>query len=76
MKSQEYDMVLMDDVWPLFDASSTIQKIRAAHDMIPIVIMSEAYYPGYNGGVNDILFKPFYEEDLYRKLEVRPGSAF
>jgi len=77
VKSQEFDLVLMDLHMPVMDGIEATRLIRGLSDgkisQIPIValtaaVMSEAQDKIDNLAINDYVLKPFKPQDLYDKI--------
>jgi osomolarity two-component system response regulator SKN7 len=75
IKSERYDLVLMDIQMPRLDGVSATRLIRLFDTRTPIVAMTSANKPHelvmyFDNGMNDILPKPFTKEGLFAMLEV------
>jgi PAS domain S-box-containing protein len=77
VKSQEFDLILMDLHMPVMDGIEATRHIRELSDrnisQIPIValtaaVMSEAQDKIDNLAINDYVLKPFKPQDLYDKI--------
>jgi len=77
VKSQEFDLILMDLHMPVMDGIEATRHIRGLSDgkisQIPIValtaaVMSEAQDKIDNLAINDYVLKPFKPQDLYDKI--------
>jgi len=77
LKSNVYDLVLMDVQMPVLDGNSATVKIRQELAMplrdIPIIAMTahasnEEKEKCFTAGMNDYLTKPFEPQDLYNKI--------
>ena len=85
LENRPYDIVLMDMQKPILDGLSTAQRIRGLKgevSRIPIIALTANAMSGdrdrcLEAGMNDYISKPFYPEDLLRKVLswTAPGAA-
>lgn len=76
LANRPYDIVLMDMQMPILDGVSTSRRIRGLNGeiaRIPIIAltanaMSDDRHRCLDAGMNDYISKPFYPEDLLRKI--------
>ncbi|CAK7271729.1 kinase-regulated stress-responsive transcription factor skn7 [Sporothrix epigloea] len=70
---EQYDLIFMDIIMPVFDGVSATACIRIASPRVPIVAMtsnirSEDIATYFHWGMNDVLAKPFTKEGMVRIL--------
>lgn len=77
--ANNYDLVLMDLHMPVMDGYTATQTIRQMNGVkyqnLPIIALTASTLPDvisrvYDAGMNDHLFKPFNQKELYQKLMV------
>jgi len=79
LKSNDYDLILMDTFMPVMSGLEAIKLIRGGavegKEQIPIITFSAAVLDddkrtAINAGANDVLSKPFELEVLYNKIKL------
>ena len=89
LKSEEFDIVLLDIHMPLLSGVEVVQKIRRRKEgpnsnarfvAVTANVMENDLENYLAGGFNDYILKPFSEENLYSKicqlLEIEPGNGW
>ncbi|HEX8015578.1 MAG TPA: response regulator [Flavobacterium sp.] len=71
LKSEEFDVVLMDINMPLMNGFETTRQLRSIGNMTPIVALTafdkdEIADEAISSGMNDIIVKPFEPNKLFR----------
>jgi CheY-like chemotaxis protein/nitrogen-specific signal transduction histidine kinase len=73
MKSNEYDLIIMDIHMPVMDGYTASQKIREFNQNIPILALTAAATSDiqekiFNSGMQDYVTKPFHPDDLFLQI--------
>lgn len=73
LEKEQFDLILMDVNMPVLDGIAATKKIRRNNNKIPIIAltanaMESAFQQFYDAGMNDVLTKPFEENDLFKVL--------
>ena len=73
VRSDAYDLVLLDVMMPHVDGIETCKRIRASGDTIPILMLTaktavDDRVEGLDAGADDYLTKPFALEELLARL--------
>ncbi len=73
-KDTQYDIILMDLQLPQISGFEAITQIRLINSTIPILALTAENYGFANDnfkllGIDDVLLKPFYPDDLFAKIE-------
>lgn len=73
IKSNEYDIALVDIMMPRQDGIAVCQTIRTAENTTPIILITakgalEDKITGLDAGANDYLIKPFEMEELLARI--------
>lgn len=74
IKSQHFDLVLLDLMLPEIDGLQVLQKIRVLHEYLPVIIISakdtsQDRIKGLKLGADDYLVKPFNLEELLLRID-------
>jgi two-component system OmpR family response regulator len=83
LKSQNYDLVILDLGLPDRDGLALLKDIRGINKNIPVLILTardalEDRLKGLDGGADDYLLKPFAIEELAARIRAllrRPGQS-
>jgi len=73
-KDTQYDIILMDLQLPQISGFEAITQIRLINSTIPVLALTAENYGFANDnfkllGIDDVLLKPFYPDDLFAKIE-------
>ena len=74
--SGEFDLLVLDIGLPRLDGFSVLRQLRAAHNAIPVVILTARdslsdTVAGLEGGADDYVSKPFRFEELLARIRLR-----
>jgi len=74
LKSESFDLVVMDIMMPKMDGFTAIQHVRLTNNDIPIMILSASNHSqdrikGLKSGADDYLAKPFELEELLLRVD-------
>ena len=83
LQAADYDVVLLDLALPDGDGLRLVQRLRAARDSTPVIVVTardgvDDRVRGLNSGADDYLIKPFAQEELVARLRAilrRPGTV-
>ena len=80
LESGNYDGVIMDVMMPRMDGITALKKLRAAGNMVPVLVMTEKSeiddkVEGLDSGANDYLTKPFDTKELLARIRAMTRSA-
>jgi two-component system OmpR family response regulator len=83
LKSQHYDLVILDLGLPDKDGLAFMKELRATRKNVPILILTardalEDRLKGLDGGADDYMLKPFAIEELAARIRAllrRPGQS-
>lgn len=69
LESGNYDGVIMDVMMPKMDGITALKKLRAAGNMVPVLVLTakseiDDKVEGLDSGANDYLTKPFDTKEL------------
>lgn len=72
---EEYDCIILDYTMPNMNGMSTLQKIRALDENVPVILCSGLSFeigenPQYEYWPNEVLQKPFQLSQLFEKIEL------
>ena len=72
----EFDLLVLDIGLPLLDGFTVLRQLRAAHNAIPVVILTARdsladTVAGLDGGADDYVAKPFRFEELLARIRLR-----
>ena len=73
LESGNYDGVIMDVMMPKMDGITALKKLRAAGNMVPVLILTakseiDDKVEGLDSGANDYLTKPFHFQELEARI--------
>ena len=73
LESGNYDGVIMDVMMPKMDGITALKKLRAAGNMVPVLILTakseiDDKVEGLDSGANDYLTKPFATKELLARI--------
>lgn len=73
-----YDLILLDWEMPVLDGPTTFDRLAAAGNMIPVMMMTTKNAPAeitlmLGKGVSEYMLKPFTADVLFQKLEMVLG---
>ena len=73
LQTGDYDGVIMDVMMPRMDGITALKKIRAAGNMVPVLILTarseiDDKVEGLDCGANDYLTKPFDSKELLARI--------
>lgn len=83
LRSRSFDAVVLDVLMPGSDGIEVCQRLRAAGDQLPVLMLTARYavrdrVAGLEAGADDYLVKPFANEELVARLRAllrRSGAA-
>ena len=73
LESGNYDGVIMDVMMPKMDGITALKKLRAAGNMVPVLVLAakseiDDKVEGLDSGANDYLTKPFHFQELEARI--------
>ena len=73
LESGNYDGVIMDVMMPKMDGITALKKLRAAGNMVPVLVLTakseiDDKVEGLDSGANDYLTKPFHFQELEARI--------
>lgn len=73
LTASEYDAVILDIMMPQVDGITVLKKLRAAGNVVPVLILSaksevDDKVNGLDSGANDYLTKPFDSKELLARI--------
>ena len=73
LESGNYDGVIMDVMMPKMDGIMALKKLRAAGNMVPVLVLTakseiDDKVEGLDSGANDYLTKPFDTKELLARI--------
>ena len=80
LESGNYDGVIMDVMMPKMDGITALKKLRAAGNMVPVLMLTakseiDDKVEGLDSGANDYLTKPFDTKELLARIRAMTRSA-
>lgn len=80
LESGNYDGVIMDVMMPKMDGITALKKLRAAGNMVPVLVLTakseiDDKVEGLDSGANDYLTKPFDTKELLARIRAMTRSA-
>ena len=80
LESGNYDGVIMDVMMPKMDGITALKKLRAAGNMVPVLVRTakseiDDKVEGLDSGANDYLTKPFDTKELLARIRAMTRSA-
>ena len=75
MATMEYDLLILDIMMPILDGFQTLERLRANHNQIPILMLTakdsiQDRVKGLDAGADDYLVKPFAFDELLARIRV------
>jgi len=79
--NHSYDVIVLDIMLPEVDGLTILRKIRKAHDITPVILISAKdavaqRIEGLNAGADDYLVKPFDLAELHARVMVMVRRKF
>ena len=75
VRSQDFDLLLLDLVLPIKDGWTVLTELRNQGHQLPIIIVSADSFSKQTGARNDYIAKPFRFQDLLARVQFHLRSA-